>query len=450
MIRKRIMTNNINNSKGLNFYLKYQLISGNIRIDELQIETMTKEYENILNQYHVWYDSKDNRYKVKLPNPLYQKKLQLVAKTKLEDLHNAIIEYHLTGKTPSRKNSNRNQMNINSLYDVWYDIRSKECCSNTFAKDCFYYETYIRNYEIANIPLETITEAHLRMWANDIISSYNMKRRYFNNVKGTLNNILNLAKEFHYIAYNPMRDLVIKRNVFAKTIKKKECEQVFTAEEKDAIINYALSDYKKSGNPLALGIVLAFYTGVRVGELSALKFKDCKDGYISIERMLVDNSVLIDGKMRKRGYVVQEHTKTDAGFREIPFPNIQQLIATIRNANIALGYPHGEDDFVFHRTYNKQVSIANHRSFDHLIRKYCKKIGMTCEKSMHDIRRTYITDLLLNKHIPIINVKKWAGHEDEEMTIKYCKNANTIADDINIIFNAFLGDTLLNSICNQV
>lgn len=90
----------------------------------------------------------------------------------------------------------------------------------------------------------------------------------------------------------------------------------------------------------------------------------------------------------------------------------------IRELNKKNGYPCGDEDLVFQR----KQGMCNQRVFDARLKKYCnsKHLGLSFAKSCHDIRRTYISKLYDSGINPDI-IRRLAGHENIEMTMKYCR-----------------------------
>lgn len=72
-----------------------------------------------------------------------------------------------------------------------------------------------------------------------------------------------------------------------------------------------------------LAVIFAFETGVRVGELCALKVDDIHGDYIQIQRQEVqDFEKTDDFNMKFKGFKIVEYTKSDDGYRMIYLTNI--------------------------------------------------------------------------------------------------------------------------------
>ncbi|NLJ96469.1 MAG: tyrosine-type recombinase/integrase [Clostridiales bacterium] len=74
----------------------------------------------------------------------------------------------------------------------------------------------------------------------------------------------------------------------------------------------------------------------------------------------------------------------------------------------------GDSEYIF---LGKDGNRIHSRALDTRIRKYCTHIGID-EKSMHKIRKTYISTLVDSNLININTIREMVGHEDERTTLK--------------------------------
>lgn len=166
-----------------------------------------------------------------------------------------------------------------------------------------------------------------------------------------------------------------------------------------------------NNNPtlLNLGILLAFETGMRVGELSTLRPGDIKDGFIRVRRT--------EYKYRdtngKWVVTIREHTKTDAGSRDLIIPDsAKATLEKIKALN-----PDGE--FLFQTKRGKW--IRSHALNKHLY-VVCKSLKIPL-RSMHKIRKTYGTTLI-DSDVDERFIMEQMGHADISTTKKYYYYSN--------------------------
>ncbi len=188
------------------------------------------------------------------------------------------------------------------------------------------------------------------------------------------------------------------KKCFSKRTIKDE-ESVFTDSEVEKIYKY-ISENKSLIN---FGILLAFQTGVRVGELCTLKFSDIQGNKLSIRR----TEVRYRDSEGNYVYEVRESPKTEAGNRDIILNSeAQKTLKQIRRMN-----PFGEYMFVRNGTRIKE------KAFSVKIVKICQYVGIK-ERSMHKVRKTYATKLI-NGGVDESLVIKQMGHTSIDCTKNY-------------------------------
>jgi integrase len=159
-------------------------------------------------------------------------------------------------------------------------------------------------------------------------------------------------------------------------VKNKE-DEIFGEEE---IVR--ITEFLKKHNDIMinLGLLFDFQSGIRTGELAAVKFTDMYKNTIRIQRQEVKYK---DPNTNKCVHVIKDYPKTDAGCRDVILPD--SAMETIAKAKLL--NPNGE--FIF-MTNGKRI-LTN--SYNDALARVCKELGIK-RKSMHKIRRTYGTTLI--------------------------------------------------------
>lgn len=168
-----------------------------------------------------------------------------------------------------------------------------------------------------------------------------------------------------------------------------------------------------------------------MGEIVALKESDIHGNYIHIQKMEVRTvEQMPDGTWSKQEFDVVDHAKSDAGEREVFLSRkAQDILKRIIETNMQHGY--SDNGYLF---LNENGRI-HEKNVDYRIRKYCQHIGIS-EKSMHRIRKTYISTLI-DGGLNINEIRKQAGHEDERTTYgNYCFNRLTDTQTENLMEKA--------------
>ncbi|MCR4661628.1 MAG: site-specific integrase [Clostridia bacterium] len=265
--------------------------------------------------------------------------------------------------------------------------------------------TYIRYREIATnrlivkfgeYDLDKITPKIIQSYITELLKTGNNKTHKglsSSSVNLILNVMLNSLKRAYDNGYKKEYNYTaIKR----PTIKEKEVN-CFTLKEQKKIENYVLN----SKNKKLFGIILCLYTGLRIGELLALKWTDIdfKDGllFINKECYLVKD----DNNM----YTRKEDTpKTKSSIRIIPLP--KQIIPLIKKIKSTT-----ESSYVISNKGNP-ISIRSYqRSFELLL----KKLGIE-HKGFHALRHTFATRAI-ECNMDIRTLSEILGHKNPMMTL---------------------------------
>ena len=129
-------------------------------------------------------------------------------------------------------------------------------------------------------------------------------------------------------------ELDLSKNIFAIQEKKSDEEEIYSEEEIPLIKDYLL----QKDTLRYLGVLLVFVTGMRVGELSALKPEDIlikeKSGSIHVCRTEVHYSEENEQGKRKNVIRVQNFAKSEAGNRYIILNSFAiQILQRIKELN---------------------------------------------------------------------------------------------------------------------
>ena len=271
-----------------------------------------------------------------------------------------------------------------------------------------YFNKFLVNSELGSIPIKDITIADGKRFQHHVLTvEPKTKIAYWKNIHYFLNQMFKYSiNELQVILQNPLRELSDKpsKDFWFKSEPTPKSDLFYSDEERDKIIELAYEDFLKKNNPIPLGILIMFCTGIRVGELCGLQWKDIYSGHISIRRQLTGNKL--------------KSPKSDNGTRDIDIdPAILSIFERVKHKNQELGFPTSDDSFCFLRWHKGKIEPCNRRCFNGRLEYYCPKIGIPV-KSTHDIRRTSIT--AMNDCNPNTEtVRAIAGHSDVRMTHQY-------------------------------
>ena len=306
---------------------------------------------------------------------------------------------------------------IDEVFQEWNDRRLelKKISPATHIRNRQYYE---RHYaEFGKNKIKSVCGEDILDFLEEQIVKYDLTAKSFSNLKGITKGFLKRAKKRQLISYNVeelFADLDVSDSEFKKVIKE-DYEEVFDEEEMPKIMEYLESNQ----DSINLGLLLMFVSGIRVGELAALKNDVICANEIKIRRTET-RYFLGDGKY---AYEVKEHPKSSAGIRNVVIPqNYEWLCNKIRLLN-----PFGEYAFI-----NSKGERMTTNSFRRRLERVCKKLNIY-PKSPHKIRKTYGT-ILLDNNIDNRLVIGQMGHTEVMITEKhYHRNRKSLEKKTKIL-----------------
>lgn len=377
-------------------YLKYLLESGIVEEHTTHIVEVEKRLLLTMHNQRIW-ETSEGYYATYL---MVDGKRRLIRKKKRETLEDAIAEHY------------KKQLGIPTFeiaFEMWVrdKMEYREICQGT--KDRYYndYSRFIKDTYLSDMAICDITEDMLTELCRNAVRDYNLTAKAFGNLRTIIMGTFKYAKRNHLTDISIstfFKDLDISKKAYARPVEK---AQVFTDEELVRIIQY-IKEHKTVGR---LGVLLALQTGMREGELSALRYSDIDGNVIHIRNQEIKYKSKDTGK---QVHEIVSHTKTDAGARNLIITKkAQETIEEIRKLN-----PDGE--FLMMNPKTKKKMWAT--SYNDVIYDICKVLGIE-KRSMHKCRKTYGT-ILLDSGADESLVMKQMGHSDIATTRKYYYYSN--------------------------
>lgn len=206
-------------------------------------------------------------------------------------------------KVKQQQNKPPSEMFVKDWFEKWLSTQ-KHIKKSSYTV----YSSLVENHidtELGNMRLCDITKLTVQGFINGLVAKWEPST-----VK-LIYTVLKLGLDT--AADNGLMPTVCKRIKLPKQ-KNKEVV-VFGKNEQKAIEKYIES----SDNPNDIGILICLYTGIRIGELCALEWKnvDLKRGVISIQQTLYRAK---SDKEKKKTEIVIALPKSDTSVRDIPLP----------------------------------------------------------------------------------------------------------------------------------
>lgn len=152
---------------------------------------------------------------------------------------------------------------------------------------------------------------------------------------------------------------------------------------------------------------IAILTGMRIGEIAALKNNDIYDGFIHVERTIT--------RTESGGYRIGENAKTAAGRRKIPLnDNIKAVLKHQKEINRMLdGNIETIDDTIFKSSRNRGIVISYPVNKE--IKRLCSITGIS-PFTIHALRDTFCTRAIESGVDPK-TLQELMGHKDISVTM---------------------------------
>ena len=298
----------------------------------------------------------------------------------------------------------RDSLTVADYMDQWLEMMESNVSASTIRTRRKLNNRMIRQtidkagHTFGSLKLLKLETEHIRLMQKSLIDD-GLHTRTANETLSLLKQALQDAVNERVIDWNPAKAV--------KSLKQKEepardtIHRALTREEVDAFLKAAVESWYY---PL---YIFLLYTGLRIGEASALTIRDVSDSYINVWKTVTREDIV--------GYVIRETTKTDAGRRTIPTkPEAWKAFCDQRTIKEML---YGSkvismDKPVF--TLPKGGIIRPDRvNCD--IKRICKLTGIeyfTC----HAWRATF-TSRCIAAGVPVKTLMEILGHTDVQMTL---------------------------------
>ena len=173
-----------------------------------------------------------------------------------------------------------------------------------------------------------------------IVREKNLTKKQYYNVSLIIRQSLDYAVQKSMMERNPFSKVRVDGKLFKARKKPSDSSQVFLTVEQPQIEAEAWKDFSETGATSCLAVPFAFQTGLRLGEIVALKESDIKGNYIHVQRMEIRTVRQLDnGTWSKQAFTVADYTKSAAGDREVYLSmNARKILEKIISCNHEHGY----------------------------------------------------------------------------------------------------------------
>ena len=321
---------------------------------------------------------------------------------KKQDVVNKMAEYKAknnNGLLPSD-----DKVTLQQWFHTWlFDFRINDLKPSSLERYEGIYRNYIYNSPIGKKALTNLRAADIQSYYNALTSSGKSPSN-IRMINKALKASLNEALKQNYIVKNYCDSITLPK------VSKSEDIVVFTKEEQKDLILY-LNRHK-----LKMLIVMALGTGLRQGELLALKWSDIDfaNNTVSVSKS-IKLVYIVDKDGNRKSSILEQTPKTKSSIRTIPVPSniIDELkLYKKEQEKKSESELYKDNDIIF------ADDTGNYLDSRYLSKRYTKllKEAEIDYKKFHSLRHTYATRLF-EAGIPIKTVQVLMGHSDIKTTM---------------------------------
>jgi len=298
----------------------------------------------------------------------------------------------------SLKNEGVNKkMSLRTLYEEYIKAKSHEVRETSIEK----YKQRLEDHvlpSLGNVAINKFTRPLLQQWKNEM-EEKNLSLKMKQNVYSELRALFNYAVKMDYLSKNPL----ISLGNFKDANESRKEINYYTPEEFIKFIEAARTCAKEKGISewdYYVFFNIAFYTGLRKGEIYALTWNDIHKDYLEVKRSITQ-------KLKGEDRETPPKNKSSYRTLQLPEPLIQILAEHKKRCKSITGFQN-TDKVCGGKRCIRDTSLQNKN------KQYAEMAGVKTIR-IHDYRHSHAS-LLANEGINIQEIARRLGHAKIEMT----------------------------------
>ena len=293
-----------------------------------------------------------------------------------------------------------------SAYTELVLSKKKREVSDTTYSSYYYRGNKIKEY-FGDTKVKDINEIMVENFLDNLFEVYNVQPRTVKDTKVFLSGVMEQAHKDGIIAYNPVKEVVINKNLAAKHVKDKNTDDEFFSYEEAQLFLSKVKDHEL----YELFYVTLFF-GLRREEVLGLRWQaiDFKNKIMKINHTVTKGTTITRANT----------TKTVSSAREYPLTDEQiemfQKLKDKENSYRSLyGNGYFESDYIF-KHVDGSLFYPDHPS--KTFRKLIRRIPELPQNiTFHGLRSSCVS-ILVHQGMDVKSIQKWVGHADYETTLK--------------------------------
>lgn len=336
----------------------------------------------------------------------------MIKKATREKLEDELVAYYKKrgGKKPT----------FEQIYRKWRAVQDHLVSDNTVYKYDTDYKRFFERSKILEREIEKISEDDLKIFFYDCIKNNGLTKGAFKKLFGYVNNTFGKAYREKVIYENPMDQFVCKQFYgYCEEITKPLSHQIYSDDETRMIMQRLHHEYETKPSYIPnYAVEFASLTGMRVGEIVALKWEDFnyEKGFFVIDKSEKYN------RISKEYYIDSTKNKKE---RQFPIDKaLRDLLSQIKKSELSAGY-------LCEWVFANEDGRIHAPVISSCIKNKCRQLGIP-ERGIHAFRKT------LNSNMRCAGVSEMItssllGHSPQVNRQYYTFDVTTIQDKAEII-----------------
>lgn len=383
-----------NEQEMLNFAIK----NGIIDLPHLQDQVETMKNAEILqnHQYKIWQGNNQKWYTYLPDGKDGRKQVKRSTKAAIEK---AVIQYY-------RQNPKKEERKIKTFkdaYDHWRSVQDTLVCHNTVCKYNTDRKRYFDGTSFVKKNIQDMTEEDIKVFIVKTVKEKALCKKACKTLFSYIKNTIYSARVNKAIVGDPMEFLQAKQFYQYCVEKEKPLEQkIFSDLDLNSLHERFDLDHEKKPDYIpTYAVQLASLTGMRVGEIVALKWEDVKMDYI-----VINKSEKYD-RITKEYIIDKTKNKKDRVFPKTK--EIEKLFNTVK-------YVEQINGFLCEWVFADKDGRIHAPKVSSCIKNKCKQQGIR-NRGIHSFRKTVNSKLKCNG-VSTTVAASLLGHT-EEVNEKY-------------------------------
>ena len=292
------------------------------------------------------------------------------------------------------------RMTVHALYTEYMEVKRHEVRETTLDKSRRNLEHHVIP-QLGDIRIDRLTMPVLQHWKLSI-SGLGLAIKTRRNIYGEFRALLNYAVKMDYLPKNPLHSVGNFKDAYTDACR--ETLQYYTPDEFKRYIACARECAAAANTINDWGyyvfFCIAFYAGLRKGEINALKWSDIDGNLLHVRRSIAQ-------KLRGEDRETPPKNKSSYRTLQMPTPLIHILDEHKQRQAALRGF---NDDW----RVCGGIACLRDTSLSNKNKKFAQAAGLPCIR-IHDFRHSHAS-LLANEGINIQEIARRLGHSKIEIT----------------------------------